>query len=160
MNCSRSFNTTDLGQLVNNTALLPSLLNETELLQHLQHTGCHRENSLLFLLLMLGTVWLAVSLYNFNKTPYLQVSVAGGGGFVANRLAQIAFWHLVSRPSFPSAVRRTNRKKHPQRLTCCLASWLAGPLAGWRPTQRIARDRLTLIRWLRCLLTVDHAALR
>ena len=73
MNCSRAFNTTDLGQLVNNTALLPSLLNETELLQHLQHTGCHRENSLLFLLLMLGTVWLAVSLYNFNKTPYLQV---------------------------------------------------------------------------------------
>lgn len=36
--------------------------------------GCHRENSLLFLLLMLGTVWLAVSLYNFNKTPYLQAS--------------------------------------------------------------------------------------
>ncbi|XP_064477562.1 solute carrier family 4 member 11-like isoform X2 [Ornithodoros turicata] len=36
--------------------------------------NCHRENSLLFLLLMLGTVWLAVSLYNFNKTPYLQAS--------------------------------------------------------------------------------------
>lgn len=35
---------------------------------------CRRENSLLFLLLMLGTVWLAVSLYNFNKTPYLQAS--------------------------------------------------------------------------------------
>lgn len=29
---------------------------------------CKRENSLLFLLLMFGTVWLAVSLYNFNKT--------------------------------------------------------------------------------------------
>ncbi|PRD38885.1 UNVERIFIED_CONTAM: Sodium bicarbonate transporter-like protein 11 [Trichonephila clavipes] len=35
---------------------------------------CKRENSLLFLLLMCGTVWLAVSLYNFNKTPYLQAS--------------------------------------------------------------------------------------
>ena len=32
-----------------------------------------RENSLLFLLLMLGTLWLAVTLYNFNQTPYLQV---------------------------------------------------------------------------------------
>ena len=29
---------------------------------------CHRENSLLFLLLMLGTLWVGVSLYNFNKT--------------------------------------------------------------------------------------------
>ena len=29
---------------------------------------CRRDSSLLFLLLMLGTVWVAVSLYNFNKT--------------------------------------------------------------------------------------------
>ena len=29
---------------------------------------CRRESSLLFLLLMLGTVWVAVSLFNFNKT--------------------------------------------------------------------------------------------
>ncbi|RWS15462.1 sodium bicarbonate transporter-like protein 11, partial [Dinothrombium tinctorium] len=35
---------------------------------------CRRDASLLFLLLMLGTVWVAVSLYNFNKTPYLQAS--------------------------------------------------------------------------------------
>ncbi|KAI2809354.1 hypothetical protein BLOT_000502 [Blomia tropicalis] len=35
---------------------------------------CRRETSLLFLLLMLGTVWMAVSLFNFNKTPYLQAS--------------------------------------------------------------------------------------
>lgn len=74
MKCSRSFNVTELGQLFNNSSLLPQLLNETEILRHLQQTGCQRENSLLFLLLMLGTVWLAVSLYNFNKTPYLQVS--------------------------------------------------------------------------------------
>lgn len=76
MKCSRSFNVSELGQYVNNSALLPQLLNESDLLRHLQHTGCQRENSLLFLLLMLGTVWLAVSLYNFNKTPYLQVSAS------------------------------------------------------------------------------------
>ena len=35
--------------------------------------SCTRENSLLFLLLMLGTLWLATTLYNFNQTPYLQV---------------------------------------------------------------------------------------
>ena len=29
---------------------------------------CLRESSLLFLLLMLGTVWLGLSLYNFTKT--------------------------------------------------------------------------------------------
>lgn len=29
---------------------------------------CLRENSLLYLLLMLGTLWLSVSLYNFTKT--------------------------------------------------------------------------------------------
>ena len=33
-----------------------------------------RENSILFLLLMLGTLWLATTLYNFNQTPYLQVN--------------------------------------------------------------------------------------
>lgn len=33
---------------------------------------CQRDSSLLFLLLTVGTVWLGVSLYNFNKTPYLQ----------------------------------------------------------------------------------------
>ncbi|XP_074593858.1 solute carrier family 4 member 11-like isoform X2 [Brevipalpus obovatus] len=37
-------------------------------------SDCRRDASLLFLLLMLGTVWVAVSLYNFNKTPYLQAS--------------------------------------------------------------------------------------
>ena len=31
-------------------------------------TECRRESSLLFLLLVLGTVWLGLSLYNFTKT--------------------------------------------------------------------------------------------
>lgn len=41
------------------------------ILADLSGTGdgvCRRETSLLFLLLMLGTVWMAVSLFNFNKT--------------------------------------------------------------------------------------------
>ncbi|XP_070195670.1 solute carrier family 4 member 11-like isoform X2 [Littorina saxatilis] len=32
---------------------------------------CLRENSMLFLLLMLGTVWVGITLFNFTKTPYL-----------------------------------------------------------------------------------------
>lgn len=35
--------------------------------EHEQH-ACLRENSLLFLLLMLGTLWLGHTLYNFTKT--------------------------------------------------------------------------------------------
>ncbi|XP_052776560.1 solute carrier family 4 member 11-like isoform X2 [Mya arenaria] len=32
---------------------------------------CLRENSVLFLLLMLGTVWVGLTLFNFTKTPFL-----------------------------------------------------------------------------------------
>ncbi|VDP13422.1 unnamed protein product [Soboliphyme baturini] len=32
---------------------------------------CHRENSMLYLLLMFGTLWLGLFIYNFRKTPYL-----------------------------------------------------------------------------------------
>lgn len=35
---------------------------------------CLRQNSLLYLLLMLGTVWLSLSLYNFTKTPFLNAN--------------------------------------------------------------------------------------
>lgn len=35
---------------------------------------CKRENSILYLLLMFGTLWLGVMLYNFNKTPYLNAN--------------------------------------------------------------------------------------
>lgn len=38
------------------------------------NTKCRRENSILFILLMFGTLWLGVMLYNFNKTPYLNAS--------------------------------------------------------------------------------------
>ena len=44
----------NLSEAVNGTLLAP--------------LDCRRENSLLFLLLMLGTLWVGVSLYNFNKT--------------------------------------------------------------------------------------------
>lgn len=36
--------------------------------------SCKRENSILYLLLMFGTLWLGVMLYNFNKTPYLNAN--------------------------------------------------------------------------------------
>ncbi|XP_022324265.2 solute carrier family 4 member 11-like isoform X2 [Crassostrea virginica] len=34
-------------------------------------SGCERDVSLLYLLLLLGTLWLGVTLYNFTMTPYL-----------------------------------------------------------------------------------------
>lgn len=33
--------------------------------------ACLKENSILFLLLMLGTVWVGITLYNFTQTPFL-----------------------------------------------------------------------------------------
>ncbi|XP_060564517.1 solute carrier family 4 member 11-like [Ruditapes philippinarum] len=35
------------------------------------HHPCLKENSILFLLLMLGTVWFGITLFNFTKTPFL-----------------------------------------------------------------------------------------
>nr|XP_054765217.1 solute carrier family 4 member 11-like [Lytechinus pictus] len=35
---------------------------------------CHRDSSILYLLLMLGTLWLGVTLYNFTKSPFLDAS--------------------------------------------------------------------------------------
>lgn len=35
---------------------------------------CKPESCILFILLMLGTLWLALKLYNFNQTPYLSTS--------------------------------------------------------------------------------------
>ncbi|KAH7724619.1 anion exchange protein-like [Aphelenchoides avenae] len=43
---------------VNGTALPPGV-------------DCHRDTSILYVLLMCGTLWLAMFLYNFRKTPYL-----------------------------------------------------------------------------------------
>ena len=48
-----------------------SVLNSTADLLHDDHDyvyECLRENSLLFLLLVLGTAWLGLSLFNFTKT--------------------------------------------------------------------------------------------
>lgn len=50
--------------------VLDELANVTS--SNLSGVACHRENSLLFLMLTLGTLWVGVSLYNFNKTPYLE----------------------------------------------------------------------------------------
>lgn len=37
---------------------------------------CHRDTSILYMLLMLGTLWLGLFLYNFRKTPYLTRSAS------------------------------------------------------------------------------------
>lgn len=36
-----------------------------------EHPSCQREASLLYIILMLGTVWFGVTVFNFIKTPYL-----------------------------------------------------------------------------------------
>ncbi|XP_043238012.1 sodium bicarbonate transporter-like protein 11 isoform X2 [Amphibalanus amphitrite] len=59
-NCTVDLQALNVSEAVNGTLVAP--------------LDCHRENSLLFLLLMLGTLWVGVSLYNFNKTPYLEAS--------------------------------------------------------------------------------------
>lgn len=64
---TNAFNYTDsTTQSFNNqvASLIPSLDESSYI--------CRRETSLLFLLLMLGTLWLATTLYKFNKTPFLE----------------------------------------------------------------------------------------
>ncbi|XP_041360225.1 sodium bicarbonate transporter-like protein 11 isoform X2 [Gigantopelta aegis] len=48
-----------------------SSLNTTEQTVQQNPFECLRENSILFLLLMLGTVWIGLTLFNFTKTPFL-----------------------------------------------------------------------------------------
>jgi len=50
------------------------LLNETAVVLEPLVSACKRENSVLYLLLMFGTLWLSMVLYNFNKTPYLNAN--------------------------------------------------------------------------------------
>ncbi|XP_070382428.1 solute carrier family 4 member 11-like isoform X1 [Dermacentor albipictus] len=52
---------------------------------------CQRDTSLLFLMLALGTCMLGVTLYNFNKTPYLQAYLRNLLSDYALPLAVVAF---------------------------------------------------------------------
>nr|XP_045620632.1 solute carrier family 4 member 11-like isoform X2 [Procambarus clarkii] len=52
----------------------PSIPGEGNVTLTLVQDVCTRENSILYLLLMFGTLWLGVMLYNFNKTPYLNAN--------------------------------------------------------------------------------------
>nr|CAD2168459.1 unnamed protein product [Meloidogyne enterolobii] len=47
------------------------LTNTTELIYPQIENGCNRDTFILYLLLMFGTLWVALFLYNFRKTPYL-----------------------------------------------------------------------------------------
>ena len=42
-----------------------------QLIVDLKHSECRRDTSILYVLLMFGTLWLGLFLYNFRKTPYL-----------------------------------------------------------------------------------------
>lgn len=58
---------------VNGTDAADSAFNFTAPLTHAKAAhnpfgDCHRENSILYILLMFGTLWLGLFLYNFRKT--------------------------------------------------------------------------------------------
>lgn len=59
-----------------NTYPTTTLLSNTssELMLAVSSSECHRDSSILYLLLMLGTLWLGVTLYNFTKSPFLDAS--------------------------------------------------------------------------------------
>jgi hypothetical protein len=57
-----------------NYSLFQKIINPELQYNITHHTGgvtCNRGTSVLYMLLMLGTLWLALFLYNFRKTPYL-----------------------------------------------------------------------------------------
>ncbi|XP_064617136.1 solute carrier family 4 member 11-like isoform X2 [Liolophura sinensis] len=56
------------------TSVTPSLDVNMSVTDHMTQAAppeCLKENSILFLLLMLGTLWLGLTLYNFTTTPFL-----------------------------------------------------------------------------------------
>ncbi|XP_060064825.1 solute carrier family 4 member 11-like [Ylistrum balloti] len=68
-NCqSESVSSTGLAAITNVTANISANVSETV---EEATKGCERDVSLLYLLLLLGTLWVGVMLYNFTKTPYL-----------------------------------------------------------------------------------------
>lgn len=62
-----NYNDTSTALINNNPLALPISLDQDD-----SSSICRRETSLLFLLLMLGTLWLSTTLYKFNKTPFLE----------------------------------------------------------------------------------------
>ncbi|CAK5089092.1 unnamed protein product [Meloidogyne enterolobii] len=64
--------TTSVAQPQNFSLLNQKILtNTTELIYPQIENGCNRDTFILYLLLMFGTLWVALFLYNFRKTPYL-----------------------------------------------------------------------------------------
>ncbi|XP_067678209.1 solute carrier family 4 member 11-like isoform X1 [Haliotis asinina] len=81
-NITNLYNTTNVPTVITTpTTLLTTVSNLTSNISnsnisdvHMKEHACLRENSVLFLLLMLGTVWCGLTLLNFTKTPFLNAN--------------------------------------------------------------------------------------
>ncbi|XP_070544540.1 solute carrier family 4 member 11-like [Ptychodera flava] len=47
------------------------IVNETSIVSGCKHGTCYPENSVLFLLLMMGVPWIGITLYRFKRSPFL-----------------------------------------------------------------------------------------
>ncbi|KAL4235908.1 hypothetical protein ACF0H5_004298 [Mactra antiquata] len=72
---NKNYYTPDCFPADNDTNTLTTNLTNTGMGTNLSyqdnHHPCHKEYSILFLLLMLGTVWVGITMFNFTKTPFL-----------------------------------------------------------------------------------------
>ena len=82
----RSATTHDRGRLLTDACAAVQAFDEDS-------DDCLRESSLLFLLLMLGTVWLGLSLYNFTKTSVPAILLCGPPPLV-NEISRASFCKL------------------------------------------------------------------
>ncbi|KAL3878327.1 hypothetical protein ACJMK2_030690 [Sinanodonta woodiana] len=58
-------------EMTSNTNSVKLYMNSSDIRGNVTVTVCQRDVSLLYLLLLLGTLWLGVTIFNFTKTPYL-----------------------------------------------------------------------------------------
>ncbi|PAV87728.1 hypothetical protein WR25_03764 [Diploscapter pachys] len=64
-------NGSDPVSIIGNISQALSIGGKQVLLEGTPHLQCRRDTSILYMLLMFGTLWLGLFLYNFRKTPYL-----------------------------------------------------------------------------------------
>ncbi|CAH8575262.1 unnamed protein product [Schistosoma turkestanicum] len=68
---SSSLSTSSSSSLTSSSTLSTSPSQHTNRTITIIQSGCQREVALVYLILLLGTVWIAVNLLNFTKTPFL-----------------------------------------------------------------------------------------